>query len=48
MIDEGRFYTTDFPIRALFRNARLLRIGAGSDEIMKFLIVREVLKEIKG
>jgi alkylation response protein AidB-like acyl-CoA dehydrogenase len=44
----GIGYTTDFPIQAIFRNARLLRIGAGSDEIMKFLIVREVLKEIKG
>jgi alkylation response protein AidB-like acyl-CoA dehydrogenase len=38
----------DFPIQAIFRHARLLRIGAGSDEIMKFLIAREILKEIKG
>ena len=44
----GIGYTTDFPIQAIFRNARLLRIGAGSDEIMKFLIAREVLKEMKG
>lgn len=44
----GIGYTTDFPIQAIFRNARLLRIGAGSDEIMKFLIARELLKEIKG
>ena len=44
----GIGYTTDFPIQSIFRNARLLRIGAGSDEIMKFLIAREVLKEIKG
>jgi len=44
----GIGYTTDFPIQGIFRNARLLRIGAGSDEIMKFLIAREVLKEIKG
>jgi len=44
----GIGYTTDFPIQAIFRNARLLRIGAGSDEIMKFLIAREILKEIKG
>jgi len=44
----GIGYTTDFPIQAIFRNARLMRIGAGSDEIMKFLIAREVLKEIKG
>jgi acyl-CoA dehydrogenase len=44
----GIGYTTDFPIQGIFRNARLLRIGAGSDEIMKFLIARELLKEIKG
>ena len=44
----GIGYTTDFPIQAIFRNARLMRIGAGSDEIMKFLIARELLKEIKG
>jgi alkylation response protein AidB-like acyl-CoA dehydrogenase len=44
----GIGYTTDFPIQAIFRDARLLRIGAGSDEIMKFLIAREVLKEITG
>jgi alkylation response protein AidB-like acyl-CoA dehydrogenase len=44
----GIGYTTDFPIQAIFRNARLMRIGAGSDEIMKFLVARELLKEIKG
>jgi acyl-CoA dehydrogenase len=44
----GVGYTADFPIQSIFRNARLLRIGAGSDEIMKFLIAREVLREIKG
>jgi isovaleryl-CoA dehydrogenase len=44
----GIGYTTDFPVQAIFRSARLLRIGAGSDEIMKFLIAREVLKEMKG
>ncbi|MFZ1060473.1 MAG: acyl-CoA dehydrogenase family protein [Candidatus Rokuibacteriota bacterium] len=44
----GIGYTTDFPVQAIFRNARLMRIGAGSDEIMKFLIAREVLRSIKG
>ena len=44
----GIGYTSDFPIQQIFRNARLMRIGAGSDEIMKFLIAREILKEIKG
>ena len=40
MIEAGR--------PAIFRNARLMRIGAGSDEIMKFLIARELLREVKG
>jgi alkylation response protein AidB-like acyl-CoA dehydrogenase len=44
----GIGYTSDFPVQAIFRGARLMRIGAGSDEIMKFLIARELLKEIKG
>jgi len=44
----GIGYTADFPIQSIFRNARLLRIGAGSDEIMKFLVARELLREIKG
>ncbi len=44
----GIGYTSDFPVQQIFRNARLMRIGAGSDEIMKFLIAREILKEIKG
>jgi alkylation response protein AidB-like acyl-CoA dehydrogenase len=44
----GIGYTADFPIQGIFRNTRLLRIGAGSDEIMKFLIAREVLREVKG
>jgi len=42
----GIGYTSDFPVQQIFRNARLLRIGAGSDEIMKFLIAREVLREV--
>jgi alkylation response protein AidB-like acyl-CoA dehydrogenase len=44
----GIGYTSDFPVAQIFRNARLLRIGAGSDEIMKFLIAREVLREVGG
>ena len=42
----GIGYTSDFPVQQIFRNARLMRIGAGSDEIMKFLIARELLKEV--
>jgi alkylation response protein AidB-like acyl-CoA dehydrogenase len=45
---RGIGYTTDFPVQAIFRSARLMRIEAGSDEIMEFLIAREVLKEMKS
>jgi alkylation response protein AidB-like acyl-CoA dehydrogenase len=34
----GVGHTTGSPVRASFRNARLMRLGVGSDEIMKFLI----------
>jgi alkylation response protein AidB-like acyl-CoA dehydrogenase len=44
----GIGYTSDFPVQQIFRNARLMRIGAGSDEIMKFLIARELLREVGG
>lgn len=44
----GARYTSDLPVHGILRNSRLLRIGAGSDEIMEFLIAREVLGEIGG
>jgi alkylation response protein AidB-like acyl-CoA dehydrogenase len=36
------------PCRPSSGTPLLLRIGAGSDEIMKFLVARETLKEVKG
>src|SRR5437762_13075252 len=42
----GIGYTTDFPVQAIFRNARLMRIGAGPAQLMKFLIARDLLKEV--
>ncbi|PYN81830.1 MAG: hypothetical protein DMD96_07190 [Candidatus Rokuibacteriota bacterium] len=35
-------------VQAIFRSVRLMRIVAGSDEIMKFLVARELLREVKG
>src|SRR2546426_6549406 len=32
----GIGYTTDFPVQAIFRNARLLRIGAGPGGVIEF------------
>lgn len=34
------------PVQQIFRDARLMRIGAGSDEIMKLLIARELLRDV--
>ncbi|MHA2193080.1 MAG: acyl-CoA dehydrogenase family protein, partial [Candidatus Thorarchaeota archaeon] len=41
----GAGYTTDYPIERFFRDARLMTIGGGTAEILRFLIQREVFKE---
>ena len=41
----GAGYTTDYPIERFLRDARLMTIGGGTAEILRFLIQREVYKE---
>ncbi|MHA1960709.1 MAG: acyl-CoA dehydrogenase family protein [Candidatus Thorarchaeota archaeon] len=41
----GSGYTTDYPVERFLRDARLMTIGGGTAEIMRFLIQREVYKE---
>jgi alkylation response protein AidB-like acyl-CoA dehydrogenase len=41
----GMGYTTDYPVERFFRDARLMTIGGGTAEILRFLIQREVFKE---
>ena len=41
----GMGYTTDYPIERFLRDARLMTIGGGTAEILRFLIQREVFKE---
>ena len=41
----GSGYTTDYPIERFLRDARLMTIGGGTAEILRFLIQREVYKE---
>ena len=41
----GSGYTTDYPIERFVRDARLMTIGGGTVEILRFLIQREVFKE---
>jgi len=41
----GSGYTTDYPVERFLRDARLMTIGGGTAEILRFLIQREVFKE---
>ncbi|TFG99929.1 acyl-CoA dehydrogenase [Candidatus Thorarchaeota archaeon] len=41
----GAGYTTDYPVERFLRDARLMTIGGGTAEILRFLIQREVFKE---
>ncbi|MHA1325630.1 MAG: acyl-CoA dehydrogenase family protein [Candidatus Helarchaeota archaeon] len=43
----GIGYTKDYPVERYMRDIKLGMIGAGSSEILKFLIQREVYKEFK-
>ncbi len=41
----GSGYTTDYPVERFLRDARLMMIGGGTVEILRFLIQREIFKE---
>ncbi|MHA1943296.1 MAG: acyl-CoA dehydrogenase family protein [Candidatus Thorarchaeota archaeon] len=41
----GMGYTTDYPVERFMRDARLMTIGGGTAEILRFLIQREVFKD---
>ncbi|MHA1864833.1 MAG: acyl-CoA dehydrogenase family protein [Candidatus Thorarchaeota archaeon] len=41
----GQGYTTDYPIERFLRDARLMTIGGGTAEILRFIIQREVYNE---
>ncbi len=42
----GIGYTDEFPVEQLFRDIRLGRIGAGTSEVLRFLIQREIYKKM--
>ncbi len=42
----GQGYTTDSQVERFFRDSRLMMIGGGTAEILRFLIQREVFKEM--
>ncbi len=41
----GYGYTKEYPVERYMRDAKLMEIGAGTSEIMRLLIARDVLKE---
>ena len=44
----GYGYMKEYPIERYYRDARMLEIGAGTTEIQKTIIARELLREFKG
>ncbi|MHA1926991.1 MAG: acyl-CoA dehydrogenase family protein [Candidatus Thorarchaeota archaeon] len=42
----GMGYTTEYPVERFLRDSRLMTIGGGTAEILRFLIQREVFKEM--
>jgi alkylation response protein AidB-like acyl-CoA dehydrogenase len=45
-VHGGIGYTKDLPIERYFRDARFMMIGGGTSEIMRYIIQREVYKEL--
>jgi alkylation response protein AidB-like acyl-CoA dehydrogenase len=47
-VHGGIGYTKDLPVERYFRDARFMMIGGGTSEIMRYIIQREVYKEMGG
>ena len=44
----GNGYTNDYPVGRFLRDAKLYEIGAGTSEVRRMLIGRELFKETSG
>ena len=42
----GYGYTKEYPVERYMRDAKLMEIGAGTSEVMRLIIARDILKEI--
>lgn len=42
----GNGYSKDYPVEQLFRDAKVLQIGEGTNEVLRMLIGRTVLAEL--
>ena len=47
-VHGGIGYTKDLPVERYFRDARFMMIGGGTSEIMRYIIQREVYREMSG
>ncbi len=47
-VHGGIGYTKDLPIERYFRDSRFMMIGGGTSEIMRFVLQREIYKEMEG
>jgi alkylation response protein AidB-like acyl-CoA dehydrogenase len=47
-VHGGIGYTMELPVERYFRDARFMMIGGGTSEIMKFIIQKEVYREVSG
>jgi alkylation response protein AidB-like acyl-CoA dehydrogenase len=45
-VHGGIGYTKDLPVERYFRDARFMMTGGGTSEIMRYIIQREVYKEM--
>jgi alkylation response protein AidB-like acyl-CoA dehydrogenase len=45
-VHGGIGYTTGLPVESYFRDARFMMIGGGTSEITRYIIQREVYKEM--
>ncbi|MBM4389069.1 MAG: acyl-CoA dehydrogenase, partial [Deltaproteobacteria bacterium] len=41
----GYGYTREYPVERLLRDAKLLEIGGGTNEIQKLIIAKEIIKK---
>ena len=42
----GYGYTREFPVERAMRDAKLIEIGAGTNEVMRLIIARQMLGEV--
>jgi alkylation response protein AidB-like acyl-CoA dehydrogenase len=41
----GYGYTKEYPVERYMRDAKLMEIGAGTSEVMRMIVARDILKE---